>query len=936
MIRYSYPKLYKRPIADRIAQLSAGGIIDSDTAQRFLDGQNMLTGEQADKMIENVIGVFGLPVGLGLNFLVNQKDYVVPMVVEEPSVLAAVSSAAKTIRQAGGFQTESADLLMIGQIVVTGINDPAAAGQAVLDHRQEILNLANSLHPKMVARGGGAIDIEIHQRDSERLHRKFLVVHLLIDAQDAMGANLVNSMCEGVAVLVENITGGSVFLKILSNYTDRSIVRAKAVVPPSLLEGKGFNGEDVRDRIVLASEFASIDPYRAATHNKGIMNGVDAVAIATGNDWRAIEASAHAHAARDSRYKSLSTWNVDADQNLVGDLELPLKVGIVGGSLQSNPAVADMLELLKVGSARELADVMVSVGLAQNFAALRALVTEGIQKGHMALHARSVAMAAGASPDQIDAVAEKLVKSGEIKVWKAHEILPEMGSSDFGAASRTTEPEKWPFGNGKFILFGEHAVVYGRHALAFPIPQAIKARIIEDSPGVHLSVPAWGINTHWMPNEEHQLSIFRAIDRILLQLGLTQPAIRIELIPQVPRAVGLGSSAAAAVAIVRALGDHFQIDLDDHHVNQIAYESERIVHGKPSGIDNTVATFARPILYKRDNPPLIDPIEVSKTLPIIIAYGNRESLTSKMVARVRDARQKNRVKIDAHFDRIDRIARHAVEAIQTYNLERLGELMNANQAALNQLAVSSSEQDEMIRTALDNGALGAKITGGGGGGAVLALCPDSEDEVTAALQDAGYHVLKPFIEPGYAKKAPDRTNLPITADQKPEDRLIVVNKKDEVLNFLPRSECHAGDGVLHRAFSIHIFNSDNQILLQRRSIHKELWPLFWSNSCCSHPRAGETNYDAAHRRLKEELGITARLEYHYKFTYQARYKDIGSENELCSVFIGQSDDTLKVDESEIAEWRYMDLDRLEHELKRNPEMFTPWFKMQWEQLRKRL
>lgn len=936
MIKYIYPKLYKRPIADRIAQLSAGGIIDSATAQRFHDGQNLLTGEQADKMIENVIGVFGLPVGLGLNFLINEKDYVVPMVVEEPSILAAVSSAAKTIRQAGGFQTESADLLMIGQIVVTGTKDPVTAGQAVLDHKQEILNLANGLHPRMVARGGGATDLEIHQRESERLLSKFLVVHLLIDAQDAMGANLVNSMCEGIAVLIENITGGSVFLKILSNYTDRSVVRARAVIPPHFLDGKGFRGEDVRDRIILASEFAAIDPYRAATHNKGIMNGVDAVAIATGNDWRAIEASAHAHAARGIRYKALSSWHVDADQNLVGDLELPLKVGIVGGSLQSNPAVSDMLRLLKVGSARELAEVMVSVGLAQNFAALRALVTEGIQKGHMALHARSVAMAAGASANQIDTVAEALVKSGEIKLWKAREIMTASDLSNIGVESRAIEYEKWPIGNGKFILFGEHAVVYGRHALAFPIPQAIRARVVEDSPGVHLSIPAWDIETHWMPNEEHHLSIFRAIDRILLQLGLTLPAIRIELIPQVPRAVGLGSSAAAAVAIIRALGEHYQIDLNDQHVNQIAYESERIVHGKPSGIDNTVATFARPILFKRDDPPLIEPIKTSKTLPIIIAYGNRESLTSKMVARVRDAWQKNRVQMDAYFDRIDRITRQAIKAIQTNDLERLGDLMNANQKVLSQLAVSSSEQEEMIRIALNNGALGAKITGGGGGGAVLALCPDSEDDVTAALQNAGYYVLKPFIEPGFEKKAAGSKDQPLTAAHKPEDRLIVVNRKDEVLDFLPRSECHAGEGILHRAFSIHIFNSNNQILLQRRSIHKELWPLFWSNSCCSHPRAGETNFDAAHRRLNEELGISARLEYQYKFTYQARFKDIGSENELCSVFLGRSDDTVTVDESEIAEWRFMGLDRLEHELKIHPEMFTPWFKMQWEQLRNRL
>jgi hydroxymethylglutaryl-CoA reductase len=288
----------------------------------------------------------------------------------------------------------------------------------------------------MVVRGGGAADIQINHRRLNRLQTDLVIVHLLVDTSDAMGANLVNSMCEGVAALIEKICGGEAFMKILSNYYNHSVVRVNAFVPPEFLAGKGFSAEKVRDWIVMAGEFAGVDPHRAATHNKGIMNGIDAVALATGNDWRAIEAAAHAHASRESGYRSLTNWSIDPSGRLVGSLELPIKVGIVGGSLQSNPAVKTMLKILNVDSARELAEVMAAVGLAQNLAALRALVTEGIQQGHMTLHARSVAVSAGAHPEQTDQVVEKLIASGEIKVWKAQERL-----ADLEGISDTTKKE---------------------------------------------------------------------------------------------------------------------------------------------------------------------------------------------------------------------------------------------------------------------------------------------------------------------------------------------------------------------------------------------------------------------------------------------------------------------------------------------------------------
>ena len=296
MQKYNFPKLYKQSVAERLDLLENSNVIDRQTSAKLLSGRSLLKVEQADQMIENVVGVFGLPIGLGLNFLVNGKEYVVPMVVEEPSIVAAVSSAAKTIRKAGGFSVKSSEMLLIGQIAIDNIVDPIRAGQAIIENKEKILNLANSLHPKMVARGGGAVDVEVKSQPLTRLNTELLVVHLLVDTKDAMGANLVNSMCEGVAALIEKITGGDVFLKILSNFCDRSIIRASVSVAPRLLTGKGYSGEEVRDRIVLAGEFAANDPYRAATHNKGIMNGVDAVAIATGNDWRAIEAAAHVYA----------------------------------------------------------------------------------------------------------------------------------------------------------------------------------------------------------------------------------------------------------------------------------------------------------------------------------------------------------------------------------------------------------------------------------------------------------------------------------------------------------------------------------------------------------------------------------------------------------------------------------------------------------------
>ncbi len=739
------PKFYQYSVEERLRILLERNVISREEYQMLLKGQQILDNAAADKMVENVIGVFSLPMGLGLNFLINGKEYLIPMVVEEPSIIAAVSSAAKIVREAGGFKSVSTEPILIGQVQVVDIEHPTHAQQAILQNKEEILNLANSLHPKMVARGGGAKDLEVIIHPGATHRGDTLVVHLLVDTRDAMGANLVNSMCEGVASLIEKITGGKVFLRILSNLSDRSMVRTEAVIPVKLLEGKGYSGEEVRDGIILANEFATVDPYRATTHNKGIMNGIDAVAIATGNDWRAIEAAAHAYAARGNKYSSLTRWFKNENGDLVGQLEIPMKVGTVGGPLQSNPAVRVAHKILGVKSARELMEVMGAVGLAQNFAAIRALSTEGIQRGHMSLHARTVANAAGATPDIFEEVVERLIESGEIKVWKAEEIIKEIRQRRERAKTKTLEskaiPQTMAAGYGKVILLGEHAVVYGAHALAAPIPLAIQARVEDSGNGVHLVIPRWGVEEKLRRGEDHQYSIYQSLDLILDRLGLRDKGMRIEIFPNIPRAAGLGGSAALAVSIIRALAQHFNISISDEEINALAYESEKIVHGTPSGIDNTMATYGKFILFRKGNPPEMQEIKVPKPIPIVIGLSGVESLTAKMVARVREAWEKNKPLYDSIFKQIDELVLEAAKAVEAYDLEKLGELMNVNQGLLNALRVSSWELEELIEIARNNGALGAKLTGGGGGGAMIALCPENAEEVAEAMRRAGYKAM---------------------------------------------------------------------------------------------------------------------------------------------------------------------------------------------------
>jgi len=419
---------YNLPLGERLDKLAKSTGFALDELAAF--HSSGLTADQANHMVENSIGTFNLPLGLGLNFVVNGREVLIPMAIEEPSVVAGASFMAKLARTGGGFTVTTSAPEMIGQIQVLDVKDLMKASMELYEHKAELLAEVNSIDPVLKKFGGGARDLEVRIIEESPIG-SFLVVHLIYDVRDAMGANAVNTACEKLALPIELITGGRVHLRILSNLADHRLVKASCTVLLKELaftsaDGRAFTGEQVRDRIIEAWAFAAADPYRAATHNKGIMNGVDAVVIATGNDWRAIEAGAHAYASRDGRYTSLSTWGKDLDGNLSGQLEMPMTVGIIGGATKVHPTAKAALRLMGVKTAAELASIIASVGLAQNLAALRALATEGIQLGHMSLHARQVAIAAGATGMQIDEVAAHMVAEKTIRIDKAEEILKEM------------------------------------------------------------------------------------------------------------------------------------------------------------------------------------------------------------------------------------------------------------------------------------------------------------------------------------------------------------------------------------------------------------------------------------------------------------------------------------------------------------------------------
>jgi hydroxymethylglutaryl-CoA reductase len=417
------PGFHKLSVEERAAVVAQWSALN-DAERAALTPEGGLSLELADKLIENVAGLHSLPLGIAANFQINGRDVLVPMVIEEPSVVAGASFMAKLAREGGGFRTSSTEANMIGQIQVLDLADLEVARSAIEAHKMELMEIAACCDKTIVSLGGGPRDLEVRLFEETPVG-PMLVVHLIFDCKDAMGANMINTACEQLAEPIEQITGGRVGLRILSNLADRRLARAECRIPAPALAFGEYAGEQVAQGIVEAWAFAAVDPYRAATHNKGIMNGIDPVVIATGNDWRAIEAGAHAYAARGGHYTSLTEWSRDASGDLVGRLEMPMAVGIVGGTTRSHPTAHVALKILGIQSARELAEIIVAVGLAQNLAALRALATEGIQKGHMSLHARQIAVAAGASGDDVDRIAEQMMRESQINAGRAQELLRE-------------------------------------------------------------------------------------------------------------------------------------------------------------------------------------------------------------------------------------------------------------------------------------------------------------------------------------------------------------------------------------------------------------------------------------------------------------------------------------------------------------------------------
>lgn len=416
-------KFYRLSLPERLRRLAEESGLSEQDLQAFSPAGG-LTAELADHMIENAVGTFNLPLGVAQNFIVNGREVLAPMAVEEPSVVAAASFMARLARPEGGFTAESTAPEMIGQMQVLDLTDLDAAREQILAHSAELLAEAEKVDPYLQKVGGGPRSLEVRRIDDSPIG-PFLVLHLIVDVRDAMGANAINTALERLAPRVQAICGGRVHLRILSNLADRRLASSRCTIRTADLAFGSYSGEQVRDGIIAAWAFAAADPYRAATHNKGIMNGVDAVVIATGNDWRAVEAGAHAYAARSGRYTSLSTWSRDAQGNLAGFLEMPMAVGTVGGATRAHPTAQASLKLMKIKTARELAEIIVSVGLAQNLAALRALATEGIQRGHMSLHARQVALSAGALEHEIDLLVDALIREGNIRIDRARELLQE-------------------------------------------------------------------------------------------------------------------------------------------------------------------------------------------------------------------------------------------------------------------------------------------------------------------------------------------------------------------------------------------------------------------------------------------------------------------------------------------------------------------------------
>ncbi len=702
------PGFNGRSREDRVAAVRDFAALSDEEARLFANG-DALPLEQAQKVIENVLGRYALPFSVATNFRINGRDYLVPMSVEESSIVAAASYAAKLARECGGFQCRSSDPLMIAQVQLLRVPCLEAAWREIEIQRADLVAEANHQFPRMVERGGGVRDVEARVVQAEGGPPMF-VVHLIVDVRDAMGANLVNSIAEAMAPRLEVLTGGEARLRILSNLSDRRIARAEVRIKHEVLGSRGLNGREVAVRIAEAHQFAEADPYRACTHNKGIMNGIDPILVATGNDWRAVEAGAHAYAARTGQYGPMSQWWCDEEGDLRGVLELPLALGIVGGITRAHKMARLALKIAGVRTAQELAEVAVASGLASNLAALKALATEGIQRGHMALHARNIAFSVGAATTEIDRVVQEMIDRGNISHAAARDIVEKLKAH---AGQKRPDPSPVnQYAMAKVNLFGEHSVDYGKPAIALPVRKALVTILVEDNEYGEILIRS--------PNElddEIPVAITRTV---LRELGLPEDtALTITGYSSIPVHAQLGSSAAFAVAITRAIAQKYGLDLGPRRVNEVAFEAEKICHGSPSGLDNTVVTYERPVWFLRGGE--FEFLSIGANFDLCIAYTGEEAPTIRARERWDAAMKAEPERFEAAIEELAKITEQGREELAAGRLVELGALMTRSHQVFQRLGFSTRRLDELVEAALSGGALGAKLTGEGQGGCIVAL-----------------------------------------------------------------------------------------------------------------------------------------------------------------------------------------------------------------------
>jgi hydroxymethylglutaryl-CoA reductase len=724
----------------------------TDTDVALLTAQSeTLAPAVANCMIENVLGVLGLPLGIGLHLQVNGHIYAVPMAVEEPSIVAALSAVAKRVQRCGGFQVELSQSYLIGQIFIHDIHAAEQALAKLADHKPALLELGNRMQPRMVERGGGLMDIRCQVLPQYTSSPAVVLVELSVDTCDAMGANAVNTLCEQLAPEMIAILGeGRSILKILSNACRQSMVHAHCRVHvDELVSKQAKQGLQIAQDIVLANHFAMLDVNRAVTHNKGIMNGIDPIAIATGNDWRAIEAAAHAYAAHTGRYSPLTRWWLEqrlGDTWLCGGLWIPLKVGVVGGNVKINPAVALAHRLLGNPSAKTLASIMAAAGLAQNLAALRALVTTGIQHGHMRLHARSVAYSAGVPTEKVDDMVECLIRGGEIKTWKAREYMQQKATvgQGLGKLEGYVAEKK---GHAKLVLLGEHAVVYGTRALAVPIPLGVYSHVEKRAGGFLVAFAREGIQAEDL--DSLPLPLKKSLHFIFEHLALSPQGFALHIRNDIPHGMGLGSSAAWAVSVIRALCDYAGRDLTEKEICHLAWEVEKTAHATPSGVDNTVATYGQPVFFK--GPPQVEweVLSIAAPLYMVVGFSHQKSFTHSTVSSLRQRQQDYGKLYRSIFAEIDRLACWGKEALARGDMQEFGVLLNLNHGLLDALGMVTPEVKKMVELCRLSGALGAKMTGSGNGGAMFALCNDTRAQlhVGKALETAGYRCFEHTVLP---------------------------------------------------------------------------------------------------------------------------------------------------------------------------------------------